>query len=67
MVLKICCRLFLVYLGISVAVAGLRGLASCLENSDLEGKEESGKVTKRRSRQGQPRLYTKVILALIFF
>ena len=65
-VLRICCKLSSEYLGTLVAAIrtivtrsfALRGLASCLENSDSGGGEESRRVMKRRSRQGQSRSQT---------
>ena len=66
-VLKIPCKLFLVYLETSVAAASLGGPAGYLDNSDSEDKEEPGRATKRQSQREQPRPCTEVILALIFF
>ena len=74
--LRIFCKSFLKYLGTLVAAAedsGPGGLLGCSENSDLRGREELGEVTgkggvtKRYSRRRQPRPYTEVILALVFF
>ena len=48
-VLRIRCKLFLIYLGISVIAAGPKSLAGCLQNSDLGGGEESGRTTEIRS------------------
>ena len=52
--LKIYCKSFLEYLGISIAVAGaiamgsfvLEGSAGCLENSNLGDREESEEITE---------------------
>ena len=48
-VLKIRCKSSLEYLGTSIATAGAfgpRDSADCLENSDLEGGEESERATE---------------------
>ena len=74
-VLKICCKSFLVYLEIEGVVLGIttmekyapRGPAGRLNNSSphLGDKKESERVTKRRFLRRQLRPWTEVILELI--
>lgn len=74
MVLKIRYKFFLIYLGTKGAAIGTtardspKGLADWLDNLSFNSRsgKGSGKATKRRSLQGQPRLWTNIILEQAF-